>query len=278
MEHTSDDLNKIGSVERPPCIGLTPDVLPEVLEPAVAENSQTGVSTRNVPSADRHYAEGEPSAASAKVTERVERKDLLPPIIRRRPRKDAHWYALRATYGREKKAYDYLVKNHVEAYYPTIETVRVIGGKRKTIVESRLPNIFFARGTEDEIKAFVYDNGNLPYLRFYYCHSYADGKLSKEPLIVPDCQMESLRIICAAEAADTIFLTSDVEKFRIGQMVRVVGGNFQGVVGRVARFQGQQRVGIVIDGLLTACTAYIPTAFLEEMVECSRRKAEKSIR
>ena len=267
MEHTSDDLNKIGSVERPPCTGLTPDALPEVLEPAVAENSQTGVSTRNVPSGTGIMLSKEAVPDSAKPKDGEESKTSARlKTIRRRPRREAHWYALRATYGREHTAYEYLVEKHVEAYYPTIETVKMIDGKRKTIVESRLPNIFFARGTEDEIKAYVYDNANLPYLRFYYCHSYADGKLTKEPLIVPDRQMESLRIICAAEASDTIFLTSDVEKFRIGQMVRVVGGNFQGVVGRVARFQGQQRVGIVIDGLLTACTAYIPTAFLEEML------------
>ena len=39
-----------------------------------------------------------------------------------------YWYALRVTYGREKKAYDYLVSRNVEAYYPTLETVKVIDG------------------------------------------------------------------------------------------------------------------------------------------------------
>ena len=36
-----------------------------------------------------------------------------------------------------------------------------------------------------------------------------------------------------------------------------------GVTGIVARYQGQQRVGIVIDGLLTMATACIPNAFIE---------------
>lgn len=39
-----------------------------------------------------------------------------------------YWYALRVTYGREKKAYDYLVSRNVEAYYLTLETVKVIDG------------------------------------------------------------------------------------------------------------------------------------------------------
>lgn len=48
-------------------------------------------------------------------------------------------------------------------------------------------------------------------------------------------------------------------------MVRIVNGKFTGVVGRVARYQGQQRVAVVIDGLLTVATAYIPSVFLEKL-------------
>ena len=58
--------------------------------------------------------------------------------------------------------------------------------------------------------------------------------------------------------------TDDVPKFQQGQVVRIIKGKFKGVTGIVARYQGQQRVGIVIDGLLTVATAYIPSAFIEE--------------
>ena len=46
-DNASIDDNTHGGGEIPPCTGLTPDVLPEVPEPVLAENSQTGVSTRN---------------------------------------------------------------------------------------------------------------------------------------------------------------------------------------------------------------------------------------
>ena len=46
-DNASIDDNTHGGGEIPPCTGLTPDVLPEVQEPVLAENSQTGVSTRN---------------------------------------------------------------------------------------------------------------------------------------------------------------------------------------------------------------------------------------
>ena len=159
-----------------------------------------------------------------------------------------------------------MVDKNVEAYYPTITTVKVIGRKKVSVEESRLPNMFFARGTEEKIKSFVYDNVNLPYLRFYYRHFHFGNKVEKEPLIVPDGQIESLRIICKAESDDIIVSTGDVPKFQKGQTVRIIDGKFKGVVGTVARYQGQQRVGIVINGLLTVATAYIPSAFLEEIV------------
>ena len=239
VDNASIDDNTHGGGEIPPCTGLTPDVLPEVHKPVLAENLQSGVSTRNALSGRRLKT------------------------IKRKPKEVPHWYALRVTYGREKKAYDYLVGKHVEAYYPTIKIVKEVEGKRKNVEESRLPNIFFARGTEEEIKSFVYDNVNLPYLRFYYRHIHKGAKLIKEPLIVPDYQIEGLKIICDAESENVYLINEEVEKFKRGQIVHVVDGNFKGVIGVVARYQGQQRVGVIINGLLTACTAYIPSAFIQ---------------
>ena len=242
-DNASIDDNTHGGGEIPPSTGLTPDALPEVQEPVLAENSQTGVSTKN----------------AQPVT------DVKTPLktIKRKPKEVPHWYALRVTYGREKKAYDYLVGKHVEAYYPTIKTVKEVNGKRKTVEESRLPNIFFARGTEEEIKSFVYDNINLPYLRFYYKHTHIGARIMKTPLIVPDNQIKSLQIICEKEGSDTLVLQEEVTKFKQGEKVKIIEGNFAGVTGIVARYRGQQRVGLVIDGLLTAVTAYIPSAFLQ---------------
>lgn len=84
-------------------------------------------------------------------------------------------------------------------------------------------------------------------------------------MIVPDYQMDSLKIICAADADNTIVSLVEVPKFEKGQLVRVTDGAFKGVIGRVARWQGQQRVGVVVDDLVTVVTAYIPSAFIESI-------------
>ena len=84
------------------------------------------------------------------------------------------------------------------------------------------------------------------------------------PLIVPDYQMESLKIICAADADNTIVSLDEVPTFEKGQLVRVIDGAFKGVIGRVARWQGQQRVGVVVSDLVTVVTAYVPSAFIQK--------------
>ena len=238
-EWTSEDVHTPGGGELPPCAGLTSNALPEAQSTVSAESSQTGVSTRNAHIASKPKAQKE--------------EDF------------PHWYALRTTYGREKKAYDYMTAKGITAFYPTTDTVKLIKGKRKVVTESRLPNIFFAYGTEEQLKSFVYDNVNLPFLRFYYRHEHVGSRAIKTPLIVPKYQMESLKIICEAEASDIIVSLSSVPNFQTGQMVRVVDGAFKGVIGRVKRWQGQQRVGVIIGDMATFATAYVPSVFLEKI-------------
>lgn len=240
-ECTPENVHTVGGGETPPCAGLTPNVLPEAQSTISAVSSHTGVSTRNV-----HTG----------TTLKQQKQEDTP-----------HWYALRCTYGREKAAYDYFVAKGIIAFYPTTNAVKIINGKRKVVAESRLPNIFFAFGTEEQIKTFVYDNVNLPFLRFYNRHVHVGCRINKTPLIVPDYQMESLKIICAADMDNTIVSLTEVPKFEKGQLVRVVDGAFKGVIGIVARWQGQQRVGVVVEGLVTMVTAYVPSAFLEEIIQ-----------
>ena len=239
-EWTSEDVHTSGGGEFPPCAGLTSNALPEAQSTMSVESSQTGVSTKN---------------ALLATKPKAPREADIP-----------HWYALRTTYGREKKAYDYMTAKGITAFYPTTNTVKLIKGKRKVVTESRLPNIFFAYGTEEQLKSFVYDNVNLPFLRFYYRHVHVGRRIEKIPMIVPDYQMDSLKIICAADADNTIVSLAEVPKFKQGQMVRVIDGAFKGVVGRVARWQGQQRVAVVLEELVTVVTAYVPSAFLEKII------------
>lgn len=138
-EWTSEDGHTSGGGEYPPCAGLTSNALPEAQSTVSAESSQTGVSTRNAHIASKPKAQKEEDSP--------------------------HWYALRTTYGREKKAYDYMTAKGITAFYPTTDTVKLIKGKRKIVTESRLPNIFFA----------------------YKCRVFGNERISKELRQVGKC-------------------------------------------------------------------------------------------
>lgn len=232
--NTSTDEFVRGGGGSPPYVGLTSSVLPQVLSPTERQNSIIGVTTRSVP---------------------IE-TDIDPD--------PCCWYVIRCTYGREKKAYEYLLSKGIKVFYPTVTIRKVVDGKNALVEESRLPNLFFAYERFEVLKEYVYDNvhDETKYIRFYY-NQHHDG--TKEPLVVPDKQIRSLMLICGANVDDILLEPFVVEKFQKGQHVVIKEGVFAGVEGVVARFKGQQRVGVVIEGLMTMVTAYVPGAFLERV-------------
>lgn len=237
------NVNHTGGQESSPCVGIITSGIP------FSVNAENGVSTHYIPeSKDVIYPPHFDIPESCFVKDEI--------LLRQ-------WYAVRTTYGREKKAYDYIVGHGGIAYCPMRWIEKEVQGKKKRMLVSRLPNIFFVYGTEEEVSEYVFDNGNLSYLRFYYTHSRATGELVRKPLVVPFDQMRSLKILCDAEDEDVIVVPPTYHRFETGQLVRVTEGNFAGVVGRVSRYRGQQRVGIVINNFMTIATAYVPMAFLE---------------
>lgn len=237
--------NRIGGGDIPPCIDVKIDALPEVPKSFLTGNSNTGVSTRNALLSKEFAA---PSKGEFTIKSETIR----------------HWYAMRTTYGRERTAYDFIVSKGGAAFLPTLLQEKIINGQKKIVEISRIPNIFFVYGTEDALKEYVYDNVNLPFLRFYYEQHIEGVRIIKEPLIVPDRQIESLKILCHAEAEDIRIVPDEmVVKFKEGDRVVIIEGEFKGIEGRVARWHGQQRVAIIIEGLCTIATAYIPSAYLK---------------
>ena len=86
-ERALKDVHTVGGGETPPCVGLTSNTLPKAQSTVSAESSQTGVSTRGVHILSKS---------------KVQKEEEIP-----------HWYALRTTYGREKKAYDYMTAHPI---------------------------------------------------------------------------------------------------------------------------------------------------------------------
>ena len=181
------------------------------------------------------------------------------------------WYVLRAAYGTEKQAYDYITEssnpNDIELFWPKRFIRQTINGRVIDKEEILIPNILFVKASKRTLDKFVFDNIHLPYLRYYYHKYHKDDVLVHEPLFVPAKQMTSFMQIYDSNVEGKYIAGDIISKFAKGQLVRVIDGPFKGVVGRVARFKGQQRVGVCVDHFMTAVTTWIKNKYLEVLEE-----------
>lgn len=175
-----------------------------------------------------------------------------------------HWYVLRVTYNRIVKACELIKKDNVQIYYPIHYVQKIVKGKKKRIIEPFLPNLIFVYSTKDYINSFIKNNYQNTYINFYYNHfEEIDGK--NPPLIVDYHAMMNFIKITSINNEHIRLVNLEQCHFKNGDLVRVIEGDFKGVVGRVARVSGQQRVVVNIEGVCTMATAYIPNAFLEKV-------------
>ena len=89
----------------------------------------------------------------------------------------------------------------------------------------------------------------------------ANGK--NPPLIIPYNAMINFIKATSTDSEHVRIVTAEQCHYKSGDKVRVIAGDFKGVVGKVARIAGQQRIVVEISGLCLVATAYIPTDFIE---------------
>lgn len=175
------------------------------------------------------------------------------------------WFYMRVAYGQEKKVRDYLISEGIEAFLPTIKKERVLGGIKKEIEASLIPNSLFVHCSADEIKKYI---GNPPteYLHHYY-EPFKDnnGKFigsGRRPIIIPIEQMNAFLIWLNSESSNKLFIETTDFQFKKNDRVLITDGDFKGFIGLIVRLKGQTRVGLTIHGVGFIATAYVPTRIL----------------
>lgn len=174
------------------------------------------------------------------------------------------WYVMRATYQREKKAYDYLIAAGIECYLPRRRTMKIVNGRRIPMMESLIPGLLFVYTTPEIIHTFAKDTKNLHFLNHYYNHFETDSYGKNPPLVVDDAAMMNFIKVTSVDNEHVMVIPERLCHYKSGDMVRVIDGDFKGVIGKVARVSGQQRVVVEIKGVCLVSTAYIPSAFIEK--------------
>lgn len=181
---------------------------------------------------------------------------------------EAVWFLMRAAYGQEKKAKDFLEAKGIEVFLPMQEKCIVQNGKRKNKQVSLIPNFLFVKSTEAEMKKYV-GKGKLGFFHHYYV-PYRDetgrmvGRKGIKPLVIPAKQMNFFIKWNAVEEEDKLFVPDDKFNFTKNEKVKITKGKFVGFEGKVCRIKGQARVGLIIEGVGTIFTTYIPKDYLEK--------------
>ncbi len=211
--------------------GLAPFAFPE------AKSSQTGVSVRYAPAADKQ------------------------------------WYVLRIKYGKAQAVADAIVEDGTYVYMAKVwKDVRdVETGKRQRKLFPFM-NLLFVYATGQDVERYVKTSPKSNYTTYYYDHFHTDEQGQNPPLTVSSKDMEPFVRLTALQ--DEHVMEVDVKRcrFESDDTVRVTFGPFEGVTGRVARIARQNRVVVYIQGLDSCiATAYIPPCCLEKVEDKSSR-------
>lgn len=178
---------------------------------------------------------------------------------------DGKWFVLRTSYGRAIKACNYLISQGIYAYSALQYKVVIENGRRKKVLKPLVPNLVFAYMTIEQANIYVKYTPALSYLSFYYNHFSTNNDGKNPPLTIPNKEMENFIMATYTRNEHMRMIDEKSCHFKGGEMVRVIDGPFIGVIGKVARIAGQQRVVVSLSPIGMVCTAYIPTAFLEKI-------------
>ena len=153
------------------------------------------------------------------------------------------WYPVRVKYSREMKLKEYLDENQIENFIPLQykEVIEVIKGEKK--VRKLTPvvhNLVFIRSTRskfDDIKPNVESTSPFRYIM---------DSNTNTPLVIPEKQMKDFIAVAGAYDEQIVYLDSATVSLKKGDSVRITGGPFMGVEGKLVRIKGDRRVVVSV--------------------------------
>ena len=232
--NTLSNVNDRRGGTNPPYDGLTSNVILEVQSHQLDENSNTGVSSLYVP---------------------IE---------------NYQWFVLRATYNRVEKDIETLKKSVAYVYIPKHHVIQNKKGKKKRVLEPLLPNLVFVYSTQSHLEELFREENDLNYLRFYRDKTKDVSQQDEKhpPVVVPYYEMLNFIKLTSVDSEHIKLVEPEHCHYKSGDKVRIVEGDFAGVVGRIARIAGQQRVVVEMKGVCMVATAYIPKSFICRIDSC----------
>ena len=176
-----------------------------------------------------------------------------------------------APYRNELKAQEAAQKAGLRCFVPMHWELRAKGNVKKRVRVPVLHNLLFIQGTSEQLQSFKLVHNNVQYLM----RSTLSGP--REKIIVPDKQMEQFIRICESDDDSLRFLEPDEVNLSKGTSVRIIGGPFDGSVGKFVRVKGvrSRRFVVTITGLTAVSVEVSPD--LIEVLDGNNDTIEKRI-
>lgn len=170
-----------------------------------------------------------------------------------------HWFVAVVNNRAERKSAEILSRMGHDVYIPTRVEEQKRGTARTRKVERiLLPAMVLIRCTEQTRRELV----NTPFIKRFRTDRTQVSNLGSHPLmVIPDCQIESFRK-ALDQAGDLPF--EDVP-FNLGEMVRVDGGQFDGLTGNVMRLPNGRHQLIIALGSLGGFKLSIAARYLKKI-------------
>lgn len=167
------------------------------------------------------------------------------------------WYVMSA-YRQEKKAESALQERGVGCFVPKRYVVKTLRGKKIRSLQPAVANLVFVYASWNEM---IELKQHLDYLQFQT--QVIERK--RRVMTVPDAEMEQFIRVSQQAEADVCYYRPEELPFAESQQVRVIGGQFNGVEGRLVKITGKRskRVVLQIEGLIAVAITIENPEYLE---------------
>lgn len=162
-----------------------------------------------------------------------------------------NWYAIFTKPRSEKKVYQRMLDQNMEAFLPMVKTIRQWSDRKKTVELPLISSYVFVKMAEKDLYTTLPIQGTVNVLKHL-------GKPAK----IRDVEIENLRILTGAKENHEI---STCMELACGDDVEVINGPFMGLIATCMREGKNHRVVVKIDSLGSCFNINIPLSFLRKI-------------
>ena len=161
---------------------------------------------------------------------------------------EKYWYAIFTKTRAEKKAYQRMLDNNIDAFLPLVKTVRQWSDRKKTLYVPLISSYVFVNMLEKDLHTTLPIQGTVNILKYL-------GKPAK----IKITEIENLKILSNSEEDYRIEVEMSVIK---GDVVEVTKGPFMGLIATCENSSGSHRVIVNIESLGSSFIVNVPLSHL----------------